>query len=133
MANQHNELVIQRLAFFFCFYTIVFRPFMIDHRKDMSQDSLIISFLSQLKEILKDFAEHEKTIQKAINIAKEAHKDQYRKYDKTPFIGHPLQVALNCAIYQDRQLVVAAIMHDAVEDCEETSMKMVYNTFGEDI
>ncbi|WP_194777589.1 RelA/SpoT family protein [Pararhodonellum marinum] len=60
-----------------------------------------------------------KIIKKAFNISSEAHKDMRRKSGE-PYIYHPLEVALVCVeeIGLGTTSVVAALLHDVVEDTE---------------
>jgi GTP diphosphokinase / guanosine-3',5'-bis(diphosphate) 3'-diphosphatase len=58
--------------------------------------------------------------QEAINYAFEAHKGQKRKDYKTPYIIHPLTVAVGTASRtNDINTWIAAVLHDVVEDSEE--------------
>ena len=55
-------------------------------------------------------------IQKAYEVAREAHKDQKRKSGE-PYIIHPLCVAIILADLElDKETIVAGLLHDAVED-----------------
>ncbi len=59
-------------------------------------------------------------IEKAYIFAKNAHKDQIRK-DGTPYITHPVSVALILAkLGFNEDVVSAALLHDVVEDCGVT-------------
>ena len=62
-------------------------------------------------------------IEKAYEVAREAHKDQKRKSGE-PYIIHPLCVAIILADLElDKETIVAGLLHDSVEDtwmtCEE--------------
>lgn len=60
-------------------------------------------------------------IEKAYEIGKEAHKDQYRKSGE-PYFIHPLNVAIILAkLRLDKETIVAAILHDVVEDTSVTA------------
>ena len=56
-------------------------------------------------------------VDRAYKMAKDLHKDQLRK-DGTPYIGHPVEVALILArLGFDESVISAALLHDVVEDC----------------
>lgn len=60
-------------------------------------------------------------VRKAYEVAKEAHKNQFRKSGE-PFFIHPLNVALILAeLKLDKETIIAAILHDVVEDTEITT------------
>ena len=71
-------------------------------------------------------------IEKAFNIAREAHKDQFRKSGE-PYIIHPLSVAMILADLElDKETIVAGILHDVVEDTVLTD-KEITEFFGADV
>ncbi|MCC6542337.1 MAG: bifunctional (p)ppGpp synthetase/guanosine-3',5'-bis(diphosphate) 3'-pyrophosphohydrolase [Flavobacteriales bacterium] len=74
--------------------------------------------------------EDNRMIRKAFNIAVEAHKEQRRKTGE-PYIYHPIAVARICAeeIGLGTTSVVAALMHDTVEDTDLT-LDDVRDLFG---
>ena len=53
-------------------------------------------------------------IDKAGDIAKKVHKGQYRKNGETPYITHPLGVAIN--FIGNPTLIAIALLHDVLED-----------------
>ena len=60
-------------------------------------------------------------IEKAFNIANNAHKGQVRKSGE-PYIIHPLCVAIILADLElDKETIVAGLLHDVVEDTVMTS------------
>ena len=71
-------------------------------------------------------------IEKAFNIAGEAHKNQFRKSGE-PYIIHPLSVAMILAELElDKETIVAGILHDVVEDTVLTD-KEITELFGKDV
>lgn len=59
----------------------------------------------------------------AIIFATECHKNQTRKYNNLPYIMHPLDVMntlVDCGFYEHEELLIAALLHDVVEDCNIT-------------
>jgi RelA/SpoT family (p)ppGpp synthetase len=73
-----------------------------------------------------------KTIQKALFFAKKAHLRQQRKSGE-PYIVHPILVAaITAVISKDETMIVAALLHDVVEDTVYT-IEDVQDTFGEDV
>jgi len=60
-------------------------------------------------------------IEKAKAFATKAHDGQVRKYSGEPYITHPLAVAdIVASVRSDESMIVAAILHDTVEDTEVT-------------
>ena len=74
-----------------------------------------------------------KEIRKAFDIAVEAHRNQRRKTGE-PFIFHPIAVAKIVAyeIGLDTTSIVAALLHDVVEDTEYT-LEDIERLFGENV
>ena len=71
-------------------------------------------------------------IEKAYNLAKEAHADQKRKSGE-PYIIHPLCVAMILADLElDKESIVAGLLHDIVEDTGIT-LDELKEEFGEEI
>ncbi len=70
-------------------------------------------------------------IEKAYQIGKEAHKDQFRKSGE-PYIIHPLWVAIILAdLEMDKETIVAGMLHDVVEDTTMT-LDEISTEFGEE-
>ena len=68
----------------------------------------------------------------ALEFAKEAHKEQYRKSGE-PYIIHPILVAaIVAAISGDEAMVVSALLHDVVEDTD-TSLEEIIQRYGKDV
>ncbi len=71
-------------------------------------------------------------IEKAYEIARDAHKEQKRKSGE-PYIIHPLSVAIILADLElDKESIVAALLHDVVEDTALT-IEELQQIFGEEI
>jgi len=71
-------------------------------------------------------------IEKAITFCIEAHKNQYRKSGE-PYVIHPILVAAITAQYSnDEAMVLAALLHDVVEDTDWT-LEYIKENFGLDV
>jgi guanosine-3',5'-bis(diphosphate) 3'-pyrophosphohydrolase len=73
---------------------------------------------------------------KALAFAAEKHRDQRRKdREASPYINHPIDLAnilVNEAGVTDERVVIAAVLHDTVEDTDTTLEELV-GAFGEDV
>lgn len=66
----------------------------------------------------------------AIIYATKQHKGQVRKREGTPYILHPLETAaIAYELTKDEDVVIAAILHDTVEDTDAT-IEDIENLFG---
>lgn len=73
-------------------------------------------------------------INKAIDFAVRAHKNQFRKGTKIPFILHPMEVGVIVSkMTSDQEIISAAFLHDTVEDCPDVSIEDIRREFGERI
>ena len=74
-----------------------------------------------------------KTLVGAISFAAEKHRFQRRKdADSTPYINHPVQVALTLmeiGCEDDLDLLIAAVLHDTIEDTQTTTEE-IEEVFG---
>lgn len=62
---------------------------------------------------------------RAATVAAEAHAGQYRRALAVPYINHPLRVAAHAANAElDADAVVAALLHDVVEDTDWTWQRL---------
>lgn len=87
-------------------------------------------FYEKIKKIYSD-SELE-NIRHAYEVAKRAHKAQLRRSGE-PYIIHPIAVAgILADLGMDSQSLIAALLHDTVEDTELTNEDIVKN-FGEEI
>lgn len=74
-----------------------------------------------------------KIIEKAIEVATQAHDQQFRKCSGVPYVSHPLMVGIilmraGC----EEELVAAGILHDVVEDTEWT-IEDIKEVFGDQV
>ena len=66
-----------------------------------------------------------KKVREAYKFADEAHLGQFRASGE-PYITHPIAVAGLCADWRlDAQAIMAALMHDAMEDCGITKPELI--------
>lgn len=73
-----------------------------------------------------------KKIEKAYNLAKDAHKDQKRRSGE-PYIMHPVAVAeILFKLGMDSECIVAALLHDVVEDTVY-DLPYIRENFGADV
>jgi (p)ppGpp synthase/HD superfamily hydrolase len=72
-------------------------------------------------------------IQRAKEFATKAHGTQVRKYTGEPYINHPIEVATLVARYgATEDVVVAALLHDVVEDTDVT-LAEIAEAFGQNV
>lgn len=77
-------------------------------------------------------ADHVKTIEKAYQVAYDAHMGQFRKSGE-PYIVHPVQVAgILAELQMDPATVAAGFLHDVVEDTE-VSREDIVRDFDEEV
>lgn len=72
----------------------------------------------------------------AFAFAADKHKNQRRKdAEASPYINHPIALAnllLNEAGVEDQRVLIAAILHDTIEDTDTTEQELVKH-FGKDV
>lgn len=77
---------------------------------------------AQLSYLSADDVEH---VRRAYRFADQAHLGQLRK-NGDPYITHPIAVAKQCAEWRlDAHALMAALMHDAMEDCGITKEELI--------
>ncbi len=70
-------------------------------------------------------AEDVDSVRRAYRFADEAHLGQLRNSGE-PYITHPIAVAQQCAEWKlDAQALMAALLHDAIEDCGVTKPELI--------
>lgn len=87
---------------------------------------------SGLKEQLQSYldASQVQEVEQAYVLARDAHDGQLRS-SGDPYITHPVAVAkILASLHLDHQTIMAAILHDVIEDCEVTAEELTEN-FGE--
>ncbi len=73
-----------------------------------------------------------KKLDQAIDVAAEAHKDQFRRSNE-PYIVHPLHVASILVEWEmDIDTIIAGVLHDTVEDTP-LKLEQIENLFGRDV
>lgn len=82
---------------------------------------------------MKSFNNNLSLIEKALQIALEAHKNQKRKTDNTPYIIHPIMCAFKLKDYEfSEEVIAAALVHDVFEDSDFPE-KDLRNDLGEEV
>ena len=72
-------------------------------------------------------------IKKAYEFACKAHEGQFRK-SGDPYIEHPVYVAsILTELMIDPPTIAAALLHDTVEDCENVTLQLVRDEFGDEV
>ncbi|TQV73744.1 bifunctional GTP diphosphokinase/guanosine-3',5'-bis pyrophosphate 3'-pyrophosphohydrolase [Aliikangiella marina] len=87
---------------------------------------------SGLKEQLQSYldASQVQEVEQAYVLARDAHDGQLRS-SGDPYITHPVAVAkILASLHLDHQTIMAAILHDVIEDCEVTAEELT-DKFGE--
>lgn len=91
-----------------------------------------INTLNSAVELLKQSYTFTDKIQEALDFSIEAHKGQFRKSGEE-YVIHPILVAVITAYNSnDESMVIAALLHDVVEDTKFT-LEDVQNRFGNDV
>lgn len=74
--------------------------------------------------------------QEAASFAARAHRNQVRKDGVTPYIAHPMRVAMTIACVfgfnDDEKTLAAALLHDTIEDCG-IDYDEILEAFGRDV
>lgn len=70
-------------------------------------------------------------IERALRTALTAHEGQTRKGSATPYVSHPLHVAMLLArAGADEETIQAGVLHDVVEDCDGWTLERLEGEFG---
>jgi GTP pyrophosphokinase len=93
----------------------------------MEQEELIREFSKQYS------PEQTKVFEKAVAFAINAHASQLRESGE-PYIAHPIEVSrMVMKMGMDADSVIAAILHDVVEDGDNITVEDIKKEFGEDV
>lgn len=100
----------------------------------MVTEANLADYLKHLEEVYPDLHVHQEDISEACRFAIRAHDGQVRKYEGIPYVTHPMAVSLDVADkYKDKDLIIAALLHDTVEDCDDVTLYDIYTTRGEEV
>jgi (p)ppGpp synthase/HD superfamily hydrolase len=73
-------------------------------------------------------------IRKALRLAAVQHDGQHRKDSVTPFIIHPIEVAIIVSEYINNENVISsALLHDVLEDTQGYSYEKLLEDFGDKV
>jgi (p)ppGpp synthase/HD superfamily hydrolase len=82
----------------------------------------------------KKFPLEKKEYLEAIDFIKDQHKGQFRRFTLAPYWIHPIRTAVLVMKYKEShkidELVIAALLHDTVEDCG-LSLEYIKEKYGE--
>lgn len=92
------------------------------------------TYKNELLNYWERFKDSIEIIKKAFDLAIASHEWQIRKYEWVPFVTHPIAISLDLATkYWDVDLLIAWLIHDTVEDCDDVQMNDIYDLFGSSI
>ncbi|MFV0482029.1 MAG: RelA/SpoT family protein [Campylobacteraceae bacterium] len=88
--------------------------------------------VKEARKLILEYFPANKTILKAVDLAVEKHEGQFRKSGE-PYVVHPILVSTIVAEYGgDEAMVIAALLHDVVEDTD-CSVEDVNKMFGDEV
>lgn len=85
-----------------------------------------MSHFESLRDVLGGYLEHNQVadIERAYKLAERAHDGQMRS-SGDPYITHPVAAAhILAELHLDHQTIMAALMHDVIEDCDVTKQDL---------
>ena len=104
---------------------------MVANARDADSNRFLISDLCSLLETYLPY-DAVQEVYRAYLFGAEAHEGQHRMSGE-PYIYHPIAVARILAeMHMDHQSIVAAILHDVIEDTP-TAKEQVQSQFGEEV
>ncbi|MEK9151078.1 MAG: HD domain-containing protein [Patescibacteria group bacterium] len=93
------------------------------------------SFFGRVEEIFPTLDPRYKAIEKAYNDAKDAFREKWRE-DGRRYFEHLRAVALILMVHlrvKNHHLIIAALLHDIVEDCPEWTVQRVQAEYGDGV
>jgi len=91
-----------------------------------------VRLIDDAVKLLTQLIEIDERIEEAINFAIVAHQGQFRKSGE-PYVIHPILVAsITAAITNDKTMVIAALLHDVIEDTPYTK-EDIESRFGKEV
>jgi GTP pyrophosphokinase len=125
--SQNSALVLGEKAFVKFFCSFLKKRGMLVAKDEILTGPGVIRLVSQYMS-----PEHVAFVQKALDYATEAHKEQFRKSGE-PYIIHPIQVAgILAELHMDPHTVATGFLHDVVEDTPITLADLTRD-FGSDV
>ena len=105
-----------------------------EHGFGNAADKTVEQRFEDLKDLASGYltADQVATLERAFQFADKAHAGQKRKSGE-PFVAHPVEVAIILAgLHMDVETIVAALLHDTIEDTEVTA-EVVTEQFGPEV
>ena len=96
---------------------------------EQQDDIALLSFKFNYR-VMTGQVEYNDVVEKAVEFALKAHRDEKRKSNGIPYILHPIEVAaISSRLTTEREVMAAALLHDTVEDAGVTK-EQLQKTFG---
>ena len=96
---------------------------------EQQDDIALLSFKFNYR-VMTGQVEYNDVVEKAVEFALKAHRDEKRKSNGVPYILHPIEVAaISSRLTTEREVMAAALLHDTVEDAGVTK-EQLEKTFG---
>lgn len=78
---------------------------------------------------------NQELFEEALIFAINAHKGQFRKISKLPYILHPIRILNHLLEYKEKSnnvylLAISVLLHDTVEDCKNVTLPIIAEKFG---
>lgn len=97
------------------------------------RDGILVHLCHHSSHVLKVEVVMTNAVDRAIEFAKLAHEGQVRKYTGTPYVTHPIDVAMIVStVPHTKEMLIAAILHDTVEDTDVV-LADIEEEFGIDV